>query len=275
MVKDINPTGSGVAFSVDQFAMIDGLFYFVADDGVHGAELWRTDGSAGNATMVADLVPGPGSPRISKLAGARGKAFFFADDGVHGSEPWQSDGTAAGTTPIADLVPGAGQPVVTSYRGANGAYYFTADDGVHGPELWRTDGTPIGTILYDTIPGPAGAAPTIFTTDASGKLFMSGFDLLAGVEPLVLPDDVRPLAYGASFDAIAVRFSENVGASLVASDFVVTDRSTGAVRTPASVAFDAVRNIATLHFAARLPDGNYRVTLATSATASSAASVTR
>ena len=37
----------------------DGSALFAANDGVHGRELWRTDGTPGGTRMVDDLVPGP------------------------------------------------------------------------------------------------------------------------------------------------------------------------------------------------------------------------
>ena len=71
-----------------------GVAYFVADDGVRGAELWRTDGSTAGTALVADVFPGPTSSRIGELTvAANGDVFFVADDGVVGTELWRTDGT--------------------------------------------------------------------------------------------------------------------------------------------------------------------------------------
>ena len=75
---------------------------FAADDGIHGTELWATDGTAEGTRLVADIHPeGSSAPQL--IGTLDGVLYFFADDGIHGREPWRSDGTAEGTRLLADL----------------------------------------------------------------------------------------------------------------------------------------------------------------------------
>src|SRR6185295_6464656 len=128
------------------------------DDGVHGRELWMSDGTGPGTQMVADINAADAGTGTSDPYGFTvydGGLYFGADDGVHGSELWSSDGTGPGTQLIVDINPGAAsgwpapgrdaltQPYVMSVM--NGVMYFTADDGTHGRELWRYDGTAMGT----------------------------------------------------------------------------------------------------------------------------------
>ncbi|MEZ5964502.1 MAG: hypothetical protein R3F56_11700 [Planctomycetota bacterium] len=116
LVKDIRPgSDSSQLYALTAFG--DGVL-FVADDGAHGFELWRSDGTTTGTQMVADVLPGPrsGCPAndgngedstgfVYAAPGAR-VALFAATDGSNGVELWQTDGTAAGTTLHADIQPG-------------------------------------------------------------------------------------------------------------------------------------------------------------------------
>ena len=37
---------------------VGGTLFFAANDGTHGVELWRSDGTAGGTQMVKDINPG-------------------------------------------------------------------------------------------------------------------------------------------------------------------------------------------------------------------------
>jgi trimeric autotransporter adhesin len=96
MVEDIDPT---------DLTDVNGTLYFAANDGKHGEELWKSDGTA--TVMVKDIDPGPTGSNLFGLTNVDGTLFFAADDGTHGDELWKSDGTAAGTVMVKDIDPGS------------------------------------------------------------------------------------------------------------------------------------------------------------------------
>jgi ELWxxDGT repeat protein len=156
------------------FTAVGPIVYFSADDGVHGTELWRTDGTTAGTTMVKDIATGtskdwdgqsrPDAASPSGIVPFAGGILFSADDGVNGAELWKSDGTAAGTALVKDLVSGStknwaawtGKPRVPNsgrpndITPFNGSAYFTANNG---DQLWKTDGTSAGTVLVKDIDG--------------------------------------------------------------------------------------------------------------------------
>ncbi|MBW8875054.1 MAG: S-layer homology domain-containing protein [Acidobacteria bacterium] len=185
MVADINTTQEDVVnwfFTYPGFVQVGTNVLFIHDDGIHGLELWRTDGTAAGTALVKDICPGACWAMIHTFAVWNGVLYFGADDGVHGQELWKSDGTAAGTTLVADVNPG----LPSGFRNvlvAGGKLYLTADDGVHGVELWTTDGTAAGTVLVKDInPGPAGSLPRLWL-DTGGRLLLNADDGVHGQEP--------------------------------------------------------------------------------------------
>lgn len=146
--------------------------YFAADNRTHGAELWRTDGTAEGTTMVTDLCPGACGSKPVLLDWLGDKLLFWADDGVHGTELWRTDGTPEGTERVADLCAGPcsglpdNEPILRWLRShaaeqsarLGDALYFVATDAQTGPELWRSDGTQEGTFpVADVHPGSGGS----------------------------------------------------------------------------------------------------------------------
>ena len=177
---------------------------FGADDGVHGTELWITDGTAEGTRLVLDINPAPvgGSPRDVALLGGGssspnsfaalggGRALFAANDGVHGPEPWVTDGTTEGTRLLRDIDPGAGRlggSLIADYTAlGDGRAVFGAFNGANGTEPWITDGTPEGTrLVLDVNPGTGDSFPGHFAALGGGRAVFGAMDPVNGQEPWV------------------------------------------------------------------------------------------
>ncbi len=148
LLRDLCPGICGAAQlnSLDNLRTVGGALYFAASDGIHGTELWITDGTALGTRPVRDIYPGYWSSEPSTFVAVSGQLFFAANDGVHGRELWRSDGTEKGTYMVADA--SAGPPscapiaiVPATDRLFVGCSAYEAPQG-----LWVSDGTPTGTV---------------------------------------------------------------------------------------------------------------------------------
>lgn len=101
LVKDINSGAASSTSSITTFIRTgSGIVYFAANDGVNGTEFWRTLGSAGNTTMMADINSGAGSSSPANMLINSNNVYFSATDGTTGVEPWKFDPLAAGINEV-------------------------------------------------------------------------------------------------------------------------------------------------------------------------------
>lgn len=143
MVRNINLTGDSIS-NYGSFKLVEtnGIGYFLADDGEHGTELWRTDGTEAGTNMVVDLTEN-GSSSIQRLFSFNGALFLttYVYNGVNNDYSWwYSDGTEAGTIKILDKF------MLSMIEGENVAYFASWSPS----ELWQSDGTLAGTKLVKT-----------------------------------------------------------------------------------------------------------------------------
>lgn len=159
IIVNINP-GAESSFGRYQGASVNGWYYFNADDGTHGEELWRTDGTANGTSLVADLYPGSRGSFPNGFIALGDKILFATyewvapDSGQYSAARyWSVDTTNNEVTLLhsfanTDLMSSNNtyhdlkRPVVS-----NGVVYFAAEDLGENKQnqIWRSDGTPAGT----------------------------------------------------------------------------------------------------------------------------------
>jgi ELWxxDGT repeat protein len=131
LVKDINTT-IGSSILLPEFTESNGTAFFLADDGIHGRELCKSDGTAHGTHLVKDINRGPGNAFNvfpADLTDVNGTLFFPANDGIHGYQLWKSDGTAAGTVMLTDLNPTGAVLGPYYLTNVNGTLYFSISSG--------------------------------------------------------------------------------------------------------------------------------------------------
>jgi ELWxxDGT repeat protein len=207
MVEDINPTDSAFPFSEStRVAKAHGVVYFGADDGVHGEELWRSDGTPIGTHMVKDINPaGSSLPGTTVTYGAESRVgssrrpdsfvtvdgilYFSAVEHASGTELWRTDGTEDGTWRVKNInrTPKADDPTrdgsswpgwLTRYKGT---VLFAAQGRGTGVELWRSDGTGPGTYRVKDIRPDAPSYPGDLTR-LGNRVFFRATTEAAGTE---------------------------------------------------------------------------------------------
>ena len=162
-VKDISAiNGRGIITSYIDFTMVTAgsEMFFYADDGIHGIELWKTDGTSGGTQMIKDINPAGdildttnGELPKACIAVMNNKVYFSANDGTTGPELWVTDGTSSGTHLVKDIYSGTSTFNTGPERFMlfNGNLIFCAND-VNTVHMYKTDGTDPGTVaIGDTV----------------------------------------------------------------------------------------------------------------------------
>ncbi|HEY0156869.1 MAG TPA: carboxypeptidase regulatory-like domain-containing protein [Thermoanaerobaculia bacterium] len=160
--------------------------FFIANDGTHGAEVWRTDGTAAGTHMVRDVTLGT-STFGPWIEGTMGNAVIFtaSPNGERVRELWRSDGTTAGTwrvgtipAPSSGTFDGYGIDVIT----ADTRVFVSVQMSYDGPRsVLVSDGT--AGSLRELGPWVIVSQPEAF--GKNGKLYFAGYDQVLGTQFMV------------------------------------------------------------------------------------------
>ena len=211
MLTDINPGPSaGLTFASGSAALSPNLIdvneslYFLANDGVHGSQLWRTEPVAGGAAMLSNVSGGfiVDASHPIQVQGAMGNVLFTATSPANGSQLWTSDGTVAGTEMVTNVTPGLGGLLPSAFvAGGTGAVFFDGNSASNaGTSAWKATLTP--SIDYNAA---VATSPTGHLTlqvyggflqlvDTDNNLLLGNQPLAATSDPTILGESGRALA---------------------------------------------------------------------------------
>jgi trimeric autotransporter adhesin len=156
MVKDINfGTGSSLFIPnvVQSRDVLNDVLYFVANDGIHGSEIWKSVSpyDEQSTSLVKDMTAGPTNwGATGHYTSAFNKIFFFNSDGTYNGLS-MSDGTEQGTRVVGPVVCANNQSCNVNYpiASSQGKIFWSNFARKNGPyrdvltgmtmTLWKTD----------------------------------------------------------------------------------------------------------------------------------------
>ena len=176
MLKDVNP-GAGDSDRCC-LRLLGNTVLFQAYDPTHGYELWKTGGTPGTTTFVADINSGPDSSYPLDGGVVAGARYFFCAWPT--SDLWVTDGTPGGTAFVKDFdycvnLRPYGNDVIVNARVPGGT-----------AELWRSNGTTAGTqMVVDLNPSGDSSPNPLHSQPINGKYFIAADDGTHGRELFV------------------------------------------------------------------------------------------
>jgi ELWxxDGT repeat protein len=180
LLKDIHP-GTNSSNPM-QLTNSGGTLYFIADDGLHGPSLWKSNGTASGTVWVKSMPDMIDLPNIILTTSSNApcilipglnNVFFAVRKSPWFWDLWTSDGTPDGTILLRNNFYD-GELKAEMFGMADNELIFVATTAANGTELWKSNGTVSGTqILKDISPGTGSSYPGNFKKSGSTLFFVA------------------------------------------------------------------------------------------------------
>jgi ELWxxDGT repeat protein len=171
MLKDVNACDA--SSSPTELTQLGNIVYFFADDGIHGKELWRTDGTAGGTYMVIDTIPGSSGLGDGAPLTTDGTSLYYVyRNAPVGDQIWTSDGTAGGTH-LYD----SGMVCTEAFNAIGGVVYFVGQQAYYNfnVQVWECFSSSINPTPWAISHNPSGGYWPGHATKAAGMMWWSEF----------------------------------------------------------------------------------------------------
>ncbi len=186
LLEDIRPgpasgLASGSQFYYPAFFPAATRAFFAADDGVHGQELWATDGTPAGTSQVLDLEPGAAGSDPADFSALGGDLLFVAQTAAAGREVWRWPLSGATPPQALEITPGTAGSGPTFLGATSAGAFFAGYTSAAGEELYLTDGTAMHLVLSGQASSLIGASRATSFVEADRLLFI-GYDAAHGIE---------------------------------------------------------------------------------------------
>ena len=202
-VKNIRPIGSSVAQNEADTATLDGIVYFVADDGVHGDELWRTDGTDAGTYLAYDSIAGSDSAMtglhdlstkdaIVAVPTGPAKGIYFIGYAAGAVSLYRYDGV---TGAAVLTLPGSSSTAELALATLDSVYVTqTVTIGGTRRNLYRYDGSAGSGLVKSWTVGNSNDSRTIgpITQAANGRIYFTAPDDVDGAGRELYESDGTP-----------------------------------------------------------------------------------
>jgi ELWxxDGT repeat protein len=180
LFKNINSGAS--SSNPDQFIITttNGIstLFFVADNGIHGRELWKSDGTSNGTERVSDIIPGQGNAGIGNMTAVNGVLHFTASSGLAtGNRIFKVSANLAGVQTTGAITSHA-----NDLEAIGSTLFFTQSPQIGGPQLCKLVNGNIAVVkTFALIPQGEYPIPQQLTA-VGNTLFFTAVDAAAGRE---------------------------------------------------------------------------------------------